>query len=113
MLFRSSKALKDLHASGNVSQAGMDKALAAQQKVADEILKILEELRKVSDVSQLINNLRQIQEKLQSTFQPVSFNKDDNGERKAAEEARKAAEKKAVEEKDAAGGKPLKGDENK
>ncbi len=58
------KALKDLHASGGATPEGMEPALAAQQRVADEIQRILDDLRKVSDISKLINDLRQIQEKL-------------------------------------------------
>lgn len=58
------KVLKELHAAGNASPAGMEKALEAQQKVADEILRLLDDLRKVSDISKIINDLRMIQEKL-------------------------------------------------
>lgn len=74
------KLLKDLHASGGATNQGMEPALAAQQKVADEIQKILDDLRKVSDISTLINTLRQAQEQLASTFHTVSFPKEKSPE---------------------------------
>lgn len=63
------RVLKEAHDADDRSEAAVNRALAAQGRVADDIQKILDELRRVSDISSLINTLRQVKENLRRVAQ--------------------------------------------